>query len=856
MYRAAWKSLLHRRARLLLSALAIVLGVAFVSGSLIFTTLLSTSFNGLLRGTVADVNVDPVGTYSSSGSRFDPATSTAGRALLTPAQLARLRSVPGVQSATGTVFSVNTYPIGSNGKVIATIGAPGVGINWYTDPAFGGLTGVVLKSGHPPQGPDEMVIDPVTLAKSGYRLGDRMRVSLPTGNVVTKTIVGTGQWGGGGTAGATYVFLTTPEAQKLLLGGRDGFTAAWITAEHGVSIPDLVARVRAVTPSAFEAVSGQAAADATASSVNKALSFINTFLLVFAAIALLVASFLIVNTFSIIVAHRGRELALFRAIGASRRQITRAVLFEAAVTGFVGSTLGLGLGWVLALGIRALFTRFGVDLGSALPVVPWSAVGWSYAVGMVITMVSAWLPGRKAGHVPPVAAMSGEVMTGTGNLGIRAAIGVAMTIAGAAAMGVGLWTHISHRALVIGVGAALVLLGVAAASPLLGRPVIALLGWVYRRSFGEVGKLAALNAVRQPRRTAATASALMLSLALVTTLSVLGSSASTSIHSVVTTTMASDFTLQSVTGGVLPAALPQKIAAVPGVAAAAPFYATYVGLDGRQTYLTVADASAFNTLIGQHLVSGRLNTADGSVIVDQRAAQRRGLSVGDTLVAVSPVSRAPVTLTVSGIYATDAGGSMGEYTVNVATGRRLGAADGPTAIAVTDAAGADPAKVRAGLDAATADLPTVVVMNRDEYANEMTSQVDRLLNMIYALLGLAIVIAVLGIVNTLALSVIERTREVGLLRAIGTTRPQLRLMVTLESVIIALLGSVLGVALGVAFGTALQRSLADSGLSHLVLPWGRLLLYLVAAVIVGVVAAVWPARHAARLNMLRAIATE
>ena len=856
MYKAAWKSLLHRRARLLLSALAIVLGVAFVSGSLIFTTMLSVSFNGILRGTVADVNVDPVGTYTSNGSTFDSTTSTAGRVLLTPAEVERFRTVEGVRSATGTVFSVNTYPIGSNGKVIASIGPPGVVTNWYTDPAFGGLPGVVLRSGHPPQNSEEMVVDPTTLTKSGYQLGDRMRVSLPNGEVVTKTVVGTAEWGGGGTAGATYVFFTTPEAQKLLLGGRDGFTGAWITAARGVSIPDLVARVEAATPKDFEAVSGQAAADATASSVNKALSFINTFLLVFAAIALLVASFLIVNTFSIIVAQRGRELALFRAIGASRRQITRTVLFEAAVTGFVGSTLGLGLGWLLALGIRALFTRIGIDLGSTLPVITLPAVGWSYAVGMIITMVSAWLPARKAGHVPPIAAMSGDVMTGSGNLGVRAAIGVSMAVVGAAGMGTGLWTHVSHRALVVGVGAALVLLGVAGASPLIGRPVIALMGWLYRRAFGEIGKLAALNAVRQPRRTAATASALMLSLALVTTLSVLGSSASTSIHSLVTTTMTSDFTLQSVTRGMLPASLPKTVAAVPGVDKASPFYSTYAAIDGRNSFVNVADPSAFNTLIGQRLVAGRLNGTDGSVMVDERAAQRQGLSVGDEVTAVSPVSRTPVTLTVSGIYATDAGSAMGDYTVNVATGRDLGAPDGPTAIAVTDAPGADPAKVRAGLDAATADLPTVVVMNRDEYAKQITSQVDRLLNMIYALLGLAIVIAVLGIVNTLALSVIERTREVGLLRAIGTTRPQLRRMVTLESVIIAVLGSVLGVGLGVAFGTALQRSLAGSGLTHLVLPWGQLVLYLVAAAVVGVVAAVWPARHAARLNMLRAIATE
>ncbi len=855
MYKAAWKSLLHRRARLLLSVLAIVLGVAFVSGSFIFTNMLSVSFNGILRGTVADVNVDPVGTYTSSGSTFGTDTSTVGRVLLTPTDLQKFRGVQGVKSATGTVFSINTYPIGKNGKVIASIGPPGIGHNWYTDPAYGGIVGVQLRSGHAPLTDNEIVVDPTTLAKSGYRLGDTMKVSLPSGEVVSRTIVGTAEWGSGGTVGATYVFFTTAEAQKLLLGGKDGFTGAWITTQPGASISDVVTRVQAVTPKDFEAVSGKTAADATATSINKALSFINTFLLVFAAIALLVASFLIVNTFSIIVAQRGRELALFRAIGASRRQMTRTVLFEAAVTGFIGSTLGLGLGWLLAVLIRVVFKRLGIDLGQALPGITLAAVGWSYAVGMIITMVSAWLPARKAGHVPPVAAMNGEVMTGSGNLGVRAVIGVALTLIGVAAMGTGLWTHLWNRPLVIGIGAALVLLGVAGASPLLGRPVIAIMGWIYRRLFGEIGKLAALNAVRQPRRTAATASALMLSLALVTTLSVLGSSASRSIHSVVATSMTSDFTMQSVTGGLLPASLPSTVSSVPGVQTAAAFYTTVVLDNGDRTFITVADPSGFNTLIAQTLVDGALNTRDGTVLVDQTAATRRGLAVGDTMVVTSALTRSPVTLTVCGIYRTDSPG-LGNYIVNVATGRGLGAPEAPVAIAIKDAPGADTAAVRAALDKATADLPTVVVMNKAEYASQLTSQVDQLLNMIYALLGLAIVIAILGIINTLALSVIERTREVGLLRAIGTTRPQLRRMVTLESVIIALLGSVLGVTLGVAFGTALQRALAGSGLSDLVIPWGQLLLYLVAAAAVGVIAAVWPARHAARLNMLRAIATE
>lgn len=854
MFRAAWKSLLSRKTRLLMSALAIVLGVAFVSGSFIFTHMLSASFNGIMKGTVADVNVDPVGTYTSN-SQFSDSAAKAGQVLLTEANIAQMAAVDGVNTATGAVFSVNTYPIGKNGKVIATIGPPAIATNWYTDPAYGNQPGVVLKSGHEPQADDEVVVDPTTLDKGGYALGDTMKISLPSGDVVSKKIVGTALWGGGGSVGATYLFFTTPEAQKLLLGGKDGYTSAWITAKSGVDIPDLVTKVQAVTPKNFEAVSGQTAADNTASQVNKAMSFITTFLLVFAAIALLVASFLIVNTFSIIVAQRGRELALFRAIGASRKQVTRTVLFEAAVTGFIGSTLGLLIGWLLALAIRGVFKSMGMDLGSTLPTLTGQAVLASYGVGMLVTLFASWLPARRAGRVPPVAAMGGEVMTGSSDLGRRAIVGSSMAIVGAAAMGVALWTSISHRAAVLGVGAGLVVLGVAIASTMLGHPLIVVLGALYRRLFGQVGRLAELNAVRQPRRTAATASALMLSLALVTTLSVLGSSASKSIHSVVATTSRSDFTLQSITRGLLPPSLPKTAAGVSGVQSVYSMYSAVGLVNDKQSSFTVLDPSGFNRIFEQTLVSGHLNQAENSVLVNQDAATSAKLVVGSKLPIVLP-TREKLTLTVSGIYSSPKGISLGNYIVNEATGKTMGATDGPFAIAVEKSPDASAGDVRKALDDATASLPTVVVMDNNDMANQATSQVDGLLRMIYALLGLAIVIAVLGIINTLALSVIERTREIGLLRAVGVTRSQLRRMITLESVAIALLGSVLGVTLGMAFGASLQHVLSDNGLSELVFPWGQLALYLVAAAVVGVVAAVWPARRAARLDVLQAIAAD
>lgn len=869
MYRAAWKSLLNRRARLVLSTLSVVLGVAFVAGSFIFTHMLSSVFDGITRGTVADVNVNPVGTYTSDASAALGGNTSASQApLLSAGDLARFRGVEGVKSATGTIIVTGVYPLAATGKIIGTVGAPGIASNWFTDPAYGGQPGIVLRSGRAPASDSEVVIDPASLSKSGRSLGQAIKLALPDGDVVTRTVVGTGSWGGGGTVGATYVFFTTAEAQRLLLDAEPRFTGAWITAEPGTDIPSLVQRIQRDVPAHFEAVGGVAAAANTASQINRGLSFINTFLLVFAAIALLVASFLIVNTFSIIVAQRGRELALFRAMGASRRQVTNTVLMEAAVIGVAGSTAGLLGGWLLAWAIRALFRGLGIDLGAAPPGLTVEAVVAAYAVGMIVTMVAAWLPARRAGRVPPVAAMSGEAFSSPTGLGARAVVGIGLTVLGAAGMAVGLWAHIPKHTLVIGIGAALVLLGVAGASPLIGRPVVAGVGLGYRRMFHEVGRLAQLNAVRQPRRTAATASALMLSLALVTTLSVLGSSASASIHSVIDGSLRGDFTVQSITTGTLPAKLSGELSQVHGVARVDALYITAVGMAGSDpgatttsaagdtAMMTVMDVDSFDRIIQQTLVSGSLDRATGTVLVEQREAERRGLHVGDSLPVIVPATRTPVELTVSGIYSVPQGVSVGGFSVNLATGRELGAGDTPYELVVTMAPGADEAAVRSALDDATASMPTVVVMDSQQYAQQASGQVDQLLNMIYALLGLAIVIAVLGIVNTLALSVIERTREIGLLRAIGLTRAQLRLMITLESVIIALLGAVLGVVLGVAFGASLQHDLSGSGLNRLVIPWVQLVLYLVAAVVVGVVAAVWPARRAARLDVLQAIATE
>ena len=849
MLRTSWKSLMGRKLRLLMSAFAIVLGVSFVSGSLIFTDMLGSTFNGIMNGTVADVNVQPKG--SSAGG-----ATSGSRSVLTRAQIDRIGQVEGVRSSVGAITVTDAYLVGKNGKVLATVGPPSIGGNVITEPAFGGQQGMVVKSGRTPQREGEVAIDPASLEKSGYRLGDTIAIASSGAEPTMRaTIVGTVLWGSkGSTAGATYAMFDDRTAQQQWMGGKDAYQAAWVTAEPGQDVDALAERVRALTPAGYETLTGAELAKKSEDQVGQALSFISTFLLVFAGIALVVGSFLIVNTFSILVAQRSRELALLRAMGASRPQVRRAVLFEAFVVGLVGATLGLLLGLGIAQGISAMFSTFGLDMGSTPPRLTLQAVAASYVVGLLVTMLAAYVPARKASSVPPVAAMTGDALTGRSDLGRRLAIGLTLTGLGVAGLLAGLfWEDAPGRTWWIGAGALLTLLGVAFTSPVLGKPVLWGLGRVYRGIFGQVGALAETNATRNPRRTAATASALMIGLTLVTTMAVLGQSAKTSLTGIIEGGLRGDYMYSNPAFQPFSPAIADQAAKVDGVASVHRMRMAFGTLGGEQTILGAMAPSDFDKIFKQE--AGRGSLADfrkGTVMVPEKMATDKGWALGQKVDVALPSGSLPLTLAMT--YQQDEGMDGGLYT----TLDTLADAEVPATdmrVVVDVAGGADKAKVRQQLETIVKDLPMVTVKDNQEFAKTQTGQIDLLLNMIYALLGLAIVIAVLGIVNTLALSVIERTREIGLLRAIGLRRGQLGRMIRLESVAIALLGSVLGLGMGLLFGFALVRALEGDGLS-LHVPWVQLLAFLVVAGIVGVLAALWPAHRAARMDVLRAIQTE
>lgn len=849
MYRATWKSLLSHKLRLAMSLLAIVLAVAFVSGSLQFTDVLSQSVNGILKGSTADIEVGPAGRYDDVMSE----TSDNADVRVTPENLEAIRKVPGVVSADGFNAGQTLYPLDSKGRLLGYAQAPTITASWIDAPAAGGQQGIVIKSGHAP-GDGEVLLDPTALAGSGYSEGDTLTAVDPTTNTRhTFKIVGTATWGSGSTMGATYMFVSPKTAQQLITGGKDVFLSGWVVTEPGADAAAIARDINKVLPTTLQAVDADFVAEKTMDVINSGLAFVNIFLLVFAAIALVVATFLIINTFSIIVAQRSRELALFRAMGASRGQVQGSVLFEALIIGAIGATLGIGVGWLLAMGITATMGALGMNLGGALPTLTPVAIGVSYGVGILVTMIAAWVPAIRASRVPPVAAMTGEYMTGNEGMGRRSVFAGVMIALGAVGLIGGVAGWLPEAVACIGVGALLILVGVAIASPLLGRPVTWLLGHLYRAVFGTVGQLAELNASRNPRRTAATASALMIGLALVVSMGILGQSAKTSLAGIVSSSFRGDLIVSTVMSPMAPS-VGDKIAKVDGVAEL--YRSRHAGAkigDSEQT-LAALSPEGFSKATDATMTQGSLKEGVNSIVLNETWAKDQGYSVGSKI--SSRIGSSTVELTVDGLFTAPELVSPGNVVTNLTTLEAAGVQPLDSAYTLYVASGRSVSEIKDKVGDAVADLPLISVSDVESVTEQNTAAVDQMLAVIYALLGLAIVIAVLGIVNTLALSVIERTREIGLLRAIGLTRRQLRRMINLESVVVALLGAVLGIGLGLAFGVALQRPLADQGLDQLDIPWGMLAAFLGVSIIVGVLAALWPARRASRLNVLEAISTD
>ena len=843
MWRTTWRNLLAHKLRLAMSGLAIVLGVAFVGGTLIFTDTLSRTFNALFESTSADVNV-------ARAAAFDQGlTGPGGTASYVPAELVdEIAEVDGVAAVEGYVQAEGVYILETDGDVLDTGGAPGLGINWNTEESVSPNT---LVDGRAPEGPGEVAIDTNAAEETGYEVGDTITLLTP-GPRIEVELVGTFRFGdSGGLAGATLTAFDTATAQELLTAPGQ-FNGIGVAAADGVSDDDLADRVAAAVGDDYDVKTATEQADSLASDFSEGLAFFNVFLLVFAGVALFVGAFIIVNTFSMLVAQRTRELALLRALGASRAQVTRSVLGEALVLGVLGSTVGLAAGYGIAAALRALFGSFGLTLDGAL-VFTAGTVVWCYVVGIVVTVVAAYVPARRASRTPPVAAMRDDVVATERGLRRRTIAGTVLAAAGAASLVAGtLVDDGSDAASLVGIGALLLIVGATALSPVLARPFLRVVGAALPRIWGTTGRLAQENAIRNPRRTAATASALMIGLALVSAFSVIGASTNRSIDALISGSVRSEFVVSSAVGQPFSPDVAGELGGIDGVDGVTVMRWGQVQLDGETVFLTAIDPAGVDRSIELDWVDGSAEglTGDG-LVVDESTAQSRGWSVGDTVQALSIDGRER-DLVLGGVYASNQ--VVGSTLVSLDTHEALGGTALDRYLYVDLADGVAPGDVRPAMEEALAAYPVVDLKDQGEFADEQKGQVDQLLLLINAMLVLSVVIAALGIVNTLAMSVIERTREIGLLRAVGLGRGQLRRMVRLEAVVISVYGAVLGLVLGTLFGVALSRSLADQGITELSVPVPRLGVFLLVAALIGVLAALGPARRAARLQVLDAIA--
>ncbi|WP_327358169.1 ABC transporter permease [Streptomyces sp. NBC_01304] len=854
MLKATLRSFFAHKGRLILSALAIILSVAFVAGSLIFSDTVSRTFDRLFASTSADVAIGPKeGIKEQIPSGITPTVPASLAERVADVEgVARTEIDAGVENL--TVVDSENEPVGS------TTGAPTIATNWNVTER----SPVKLTDGHEPRGEGEALLDADTADKKHVDIGDTLTVLAKPGSFKVE-IVGIATFTTTN-PGAALVFLDTPTAQTKLLGSTKKATSIAVEAAPGVSDEQLKQNLAAELGAEYKLETADEQAESAAADLGSALDVIKYVMLGFAGVSVLVGIFLIVNTFSMLIAQRTRELGLMRALGADRRQVRRSVLTEALLLGAVGSTLGLALGVGLALGLIELMGLVGMNLKSTEMVFGWVTPVAAYAVGVGVTFVAAYLPARRAARVSPMAALADAEVTGIGRpLTVRAIVGGVVGAAGAAALvGCAASDDTSNAASLLGLGVGLTLIATVIAGPLLVRPVIKVLGGAFPALFGSVGRMSQRNALRNPRRTGATAAALMVGLALVGGLSIASASMSKSFDQQIDRTLGADFVVQNQNFMPFPAEIADKVKGVDsaGLVVRQRFAPVEVTLPDEKKVRSAAGAfeKGLDDVAKITYVDGstRAVLAPDRIGMDRKFATEHGVQMGDVLPVEFP-GKVKAKLTVAAL--TDNGmasgpGTDGGLFVGLDTARKYLPDGQDSALYVNAADGVQADALRKDLEQVLDPYPQVQVRDQADYKELIRGQIAVMLYLVYGLLGLAIIIAVLGVVNTLALSVVERTREIGLLRAIGLARRQLSWMIRLESVVIAVFGAVLGLGLGLVWGFAIQQVLALEGMTALALPWTTIIAVVLGSVVVGLVAALLPAARAARMNVLVAIAHE
>ena len=846
MRRITLRGLMARKLRLALTALAIVLGVTFITGTLVLGDTLNRTFDNLVGTAYQHVSFQVRGkaAFSNDNSAAATVNSTADRKPVPASVLASVRRVPGVSFAFGSVGGYAQF-MTRDGNAIG--GGGGSTLGFAFDPNSQ-LSPYRLVAGHAPTTPDDVVMDKATATKYGFALGDRVSVNLPN-HVQTFTITGLVTFGSDNNLAGVTLAGFDPATAQTLFNSQGHYETISVLAAPGADTVKLQRAIAAVLPAGVEVVSGQTVASELSSAINNELGFISTALLIFAFIALLVGAFTIYNTFSITVGQRTRELALLRVVGASRRQLFRSVLAEAALTGLVASLIGLGLGVVAALGLKALLKAFGIVLPSAPLVFEARTAVAALVVGVGVTLLSAIIPARRAVRIAPVAALSEQNEEQT--VGVRrltlirgvvtGLVGVVLLIAGVSKASLGL----------VAFGGLGILVSTTLFSPVLAGPLSRALGRPLVGALGVPGRLGRENSMRNPRRTAQTAAALMVGLSLVSTIAVLGSSLSASAKSEVDSAVTADYIVTG-KGGFSKSVVP-AVSRVPGVKTTTVVYQGQFEVGSSLSTLVAATPADLSQTVSLHLTagSGAAAMAAGELLVDSHTASTDHIHVG-SVVPVKFAQTGSTTMTVGGIYKSNP--LLGDYV----TGDQyfLAHFDNPLPNAVLLSAAPGAHGVLAALNDALGPYANVSAKTRAQFEANQVATVNQLLGLIYVLLALAILIALIGIVNTLMLSVFERTHEIGLLRAVGMKRRQVRSMIRSESVIVGLLGGVLGIVRGGVVGAALAYALRNNGVTTVSIPVADLIGFLILSALLGLAAATWPARRAANLDVLAAIATE